>query len=85
MDGKKFRSVEKEFNANFPGTIVGCEIIDNWGDGTNGSWEINYILLKDTLNAKFTSKLFRGQNYDLKIYTIDEPKDDSNADDEPNF
>ena len=79
MDGKKFRSVEKQFNEHFSGTIVGYEIIDNWGDGTNGSWEINYILLKDTLNAKFTSKLFRGQNYDLKIYWINVPKDDSNA------
>ena len=85
MDGKKFRSVEKEFNEHFSGEIVGYEIIDNWGDGTNGSWEINYILLEHELKAKFTSKIFRGQNYDLKIYTIDEPKDDSNADDEPNF
>ena len=79
MDGKAFKNVEKVFDEYFSGTIVGFEIIENWKDGTNGSWEINDILLGHNLKAKFTSRKFRGQNFDLKVYSMDEPKDDSNS------
>lgn len=76
MNGQNFKRVEKEFNEYIPSLIVGFKIEDNWKDGTNGSWEINDALLSHNLKAKFVSQLFRGQSYNLKVYTIDMVKKD---------
>ncbi len=76
MNGQNFKRVEKEFNEYIPSLIVGFKIEDDWKDGTNGSWEINDALLSHNLKAKFVSQLFRGQSYNLKVYTIDMVKKD---------
>lgn len=71
MDGKKFSRVEKVFDENIPGIIVGIKIEDCWNDGTNGKWEINDALLSSNIKAKFVSQLFRGQHYNLKVYSME--------------
>ena len=71
MDGKAFSRVEKQFNENFTGIIVGFEIDDCWNDGTNGKWEVNDALLSYNIKAKFVSQLFRGQRYNLRVYTME--------------
>ena len=73
MNVKTFSRVEKEIDEYFLGIIVGFEIEDCWNDGTNGEWEVNDALLSNNIKAKFVSKLFRGQCYNLKVYTMEKP------------
>ena len=73
MNGKTFSRVEKEIDEYFLGIIVGFEIEDCWNDGTNGNWEVNDALLSNNIKAKFVSQLFRGQHYNLKVYSMEKP------------
>ena len=70
MKGVSFQKVEEKIEKVFSGVIVGFEIKDNWGDGTNGTWEINDCLLTNKVNAKFISKRFRGQHFTLNVYEM---------------
>ena len=79
MDGKAFSHVEGEINEYFDGVIVGFKIDDKWGDGTNGSWEVNDALLSHNIKATFKSQLFRGQKYILMVYCMEKNDDDSDS------
>ena len=79
-DGKNFKHVEGEINAHINGIIVGIEIVDNWNDGTNGSWEINDALLSHEVKARFVSQYFRGQSYTVQVYEMAEDNSENDLD-----
>jgi hypothetical protein len=71
---KTFGHSEEEINEYINGIIVGVEIVDNWKDGTNGSWELNDALLSHKIKAKFVSQLFRAESFTLKVYEMTKDK-----------
>lgn len=74
-DGVPFSRITRKVNYTYPDTIVGFKIISRWNDGTNGTWTlVEDPLLKNEINITFTSQLFRGERFDVKVYLIKFPE-----------
>ena len=72
--GIAFDKIERNEIHSFQHIIVGWKIISNWKDGTIGEWEIfDCPLLSHEINAKFISKMFRGQSFILEVYLMETP------------
>ena len=73
-DGLFFRKRTDAVTRSFADIIVGYHINSCWNDGTNGEWTISQNpLLQKSCDIKFTSQIFRGQRFDVKIYLMKYP------------
>ena len=74
-DGAFFSRIKRTVSQSFSDIIVGFKIVSRWNDGTNGSWKLdkNPILQKE-INVIFTSKLFRGERFEVHVYLMEFPK-----------
>lgn len=55
--------------------IVGWKIRSCWRDGTNGSWELKENpILKKNIEIVFTSQLFRGEHFEIKLFLMKYPE-----------
>ena len=62
-------------NKTFESLIVGWKVIDNWKDGTNGTWEVSKCpLLTYNIDVTFISKLFKGQHFTVEVYLMEVPE-----------
>ena len=51
--------------------IVGWKIRSCWRDGTNGSWKLKENpILKKNIEVVFTSQLFRGEHFEIKLFLM---------------
>lgn len=75
LEGKAFSHVKGNINKTFESLIVGWKVIDNWKDGTNGTWEVSKCpLLTYNIDVTFISKLFRGQHFTVEVYLMEVPE-----------
>ncbi|MBD0254878.1 MAG: hypothetical protein ICV83_04090 [Cytophagales bacterium] len=62
-----------EFGPDGTYLIVGWEVVSNWNDGTNGSWEkkVNQILLTSQAAVYVKSLYDRGCDWSFTVYFVD--------------
>jgi len=73
--GKYFSRRKIKLIKEYKDIIVGWKIKDLWRDGTNGCWELKENpILKKKIEIIFTSQLFRGEHFEVKIYLMKYPE-----------
>ena len=74
-DGKPFQKITLDMDEKFEDIIVGWRIESKWQDGTNGEWFMkNNPLDTKNFKCKFTTKLFRGERFNVYIYLMVYPE-----------